>query len=131
VFSPWGRESILLSIYFALLFCGGHALHEVIDFEADKRTGIQTSAVAFGKRNLFLVSNYIFAFGALYITVLSFYGMLPLHWLVPYMLAFLSQLWFLIKLTPDWSKEDLFVYRRKYMTAYLLATVAVTFIIYF
>jgi 4-hydroxybenzoate polyprenyltransferase len=130
VFAPWSHESIVLSIYFAVLFCGGHALHEVIDFDADKRAGINTSAVAFGKRNLFLASNYIFVFGTLYLTFLYFYNVIQVYWLIPYVLAFFLQLLFLLKLPSNWNKEDLFDYRRKYMTAYLLATLAVTFIIY-
>jgi len=49
---------------------------------------------------------------------------------VPYFIAFIIQQWFYFKLPAEKGSNELFVYRRKYMTAYLLATVAVMLIMY-
>jgi 4-hydroxybenzoate polyprenyltransferase len=130
VFSGWNSESIFLSIYFALLFCGGHALHEVIDFEADKNAGVKTSAVFFGRRHLFYVSNLIFGVSILYIITFMVMNVLPFHWVMPYYFAFAFQLWFFLGIPKEWDKNDLFNYRRKYMTAYGIATVAVMLMMY-
>lgn len=41
-------ESVMISIFFAVAFSSGHLLHEIIDYDADKKSGLQTSAVKFG-----------------------------------------------------------------------------------
>jgi 4-hydroxybenzoate polyprenyltransferase len=41
-------HSIAVAVYFALLLCMGHANHEIIDYEADKQSGIKTTAVRIG-----------------------------------------------------------------------------------
>ncbi|HPS31414.1 MAG TPA: UbiA family prenyltransferase, partial [bacterium] len=64
-------NSILISFYFALLFSGGHLNHELIDYDADKKMGINTGAVYFGKRNWEIVSSVLFSISTLYILVIS------------------------------------------------------------
>lgn len=128
VFSDWSTGSILLSIYFALLFSAGHAIHEVIDYKADKEVEVRTSAVAFGKEAMFRVSDYIFTGSIVYLMGLGWLQILPLILTIPYMLAFIYQHWFLSK--PFLDDNSVFVFRRKYMIAYSLATAAVIVLIY-
>lgn len=58
-FSEPGPDSIAVSLYFALILCAGHINHELIDFEADSRAGVMTTAVKIGEksalRNLMIV----------------------------------------------------------------------------
>ncbi|HEY8938015.1 MAG TPA: UbiA family prenyltransferase [Cyclobacteriaceae bacterium] len=132
VFSDWSNTSILISIYFALLFMAGHALHEVIDFDADaSTTTVNTSAVFFGRKKVWLASNYIFGLAAIYLASLAYFSVLPWQLTLPYVIAFSIQQWFLFTVPSNWTTNDLFDYRRKYMTAYLLATGAVMLIFYF
>jgi 4-hydroxybenzoate polyprenyltransferase len=131
VFSDCSNTSILISIYFGLLFTGGHALHEVIDFEADTTANVNTSAVFFGRKKIWFASNYIFGLAAVYISSLAYFSVLSWSVVLPYLFAFGIQQWFLFAIPSTWITKDLFEYRRKYMTAYLLATGAVMLILYF
>jgi len=130
VFSDWSLHSLLLSIYFSLLFTGGHALHEVIDYEPDKQAGLRTSAVFFGRKNLLGVSNYVFVTATVYLIALTAFGIVDWILIIPYCLAFALQLWFMSRVNSAQDNAQLFEYRRKYMTAYLFATVAVMIILY-
>jgi 4-hydroxybenzoate polyprenyltransferase len=130
VFADWSAQSLLLSIYFAFLFAAGHALHEVIDHDADLKAHVNTSAVYFGNGKLLNIANVLFAISAFYLFALVL--LRSTEWMisVPYFIAFIIQQWFYFKLPAEKGSNELFVYRRKYMTAYLLATVAVMLIMY-
>ncbi len=133
VFSTWSMQSILLAVFFSLLFMAGHALHEVIDHDADKQAGIMTSAVFFGKQKIFILTNLLFAAATLYLFVLAYLEILTLYQIIPYMAAYVIHLIFLVQLPVRWrtDNEQLFEFRRKYMIAYLTATIAVFFILNF
>jgi 4-hydroxybenzoate polyprenyltransferase len=130
VFLDCNSYSLLLSIYFALLFSAGHALHEVIDHDADQRAKTQTSAVYFGKQKLLLTANALFIMSAIYFISLAFLHIVSWRITLPYVTAFIIQQWLYARLQGGKNNEQLFSYRREYMTAYLLATVAVILVIY-
>jgi len=71
VIKPTDSYSLLVSIYFALLFSAGHINHELIDYEADKEAGIQTGAVYFGKKVWTVISFILFAGATVYLTWIS------------------------------------------------------------
>jgi 4-hydroxybenzoate polyprenyltransferase len=130
VFSEWSLHAFLISIYFSFLFAAGHALHEVIDFDADRVANIRTSAVVFGKRNVWMVTHVLFAVAFGYLITLMIAGIISWRIALPYVLAFALQSWFYMKLPSMPGGEELFDYRRKYMIAWLLATVAVAISMY-
>lgn len=70
-------RGIAISLFFGLVFAGGHLNHEVRDYEGDLLNGIRTSAVVFGRERAFLAS--VATFTAAYATVvaLAALGMLP------------------------------------------------------
>jgi 4-hydroxybenzoate polyprenyltransferase len=49
-----------IAIFFGLVFAGGHLNQEVRDYDADRRNGIRTNAVVFGRRCTFLSSLLVF-----------------------------------------------------------------------
>lgn len=71
VLAPLDKGSALVSVYFALLFSAGHINHELIDHDADEKSGIKTGAVCFGVSAWEKVSFALFALAALYISALS------------------------------------------------------------
>lgn len=71
VFAPLSLVSFLWSVFFAILFAGGHWVHEVIDFEADRSAGIKTAAVKFGPRKIFQASGIVFLFNTVYLCFLT------------------------------------------------------------
>ena len=76
--------AVFASIYFALLFAAGHLNHELIDYDSDKKTGIKTGAVTFGRRNWEILSLAVTCFSTLYLGVLLLTGA------VPYVAAFFA-----------------------------------------
>ncbi len=68
-FSPITVESLLISCFFALLFCAGHLHHEIIDYEVDAQNEIKSSTVLWGVRKvkyfsfgLFLIAYILLSF---------------------------------------------------------------------
>jgi 4-hydroxybenzoate polyprenyltransferase len=128
VFDELSIESILIAGYFSLLFTAGHALHEVIDHDADKKAGLKTSAVFFGRSFLNGVSTALFVIAALYLLGIHLLGAISWTIVVPYEVAFIIQL-FLISRLPNSENETLFDYRRNYMLLYATATLVVAILI--
>jgi 4-hydroxybenzoate polyprenyltransferase len=60
LFHPLDPRGLLISLFFGLVFAGGHLNQEVRDYEGDLLNGIRTSAVVFGRRRTFLASLCIF-----------------------------------------------------------------------
>ena len=71
VLAPVDKGSAAASVYFALLFSAGHINHELIDHDADEKSGIKTGAVRFGVSAWEKVSFLLFLTAALYISALS------------------------------------------------------------
>lgn len=59
-FHPVDLSGIELSLFFGLVFAGGHLNQEVRDYEGDSFNKIRTNAVVFGCRPTFLASMAIF-----------------------------------------------------------------------
>jgi len=60
LFRPLEASGLVISLFFGLVFAGGHLNQEVRDYEGDLLNGIRTSAVVFGCRRTFLASLFIF-----------------------------------------------------------------------
>lgn len=71
VIAPLDKGSAAASVYFALLFSAGHINHELIDHDADEKSGIKTGAVCFGVSAWEKVSFALFTLAALYISLIS------------------------------------------------------------
>ena len=71
VIKPIDGTGIAISVYFAILFSAGHINHELIDREADEKTGIMTGAVCFGAKNWEILSFCLFSAAAVYIFAVS------------------------------------------------------------
>jgi 4-hydroxybenzoate polyprenyltransferase len=130
VFSEWSQYSFAVAIYFSFLFAAGHALHEVIDFDADHYANIRTSAVVFGRRKLWIATHVLFTIAFAYLILITIAGVISWKVATPYALAFALQCWLFIRLPSVPGGEELFGYRRKYMIAWLFATVAVAVSMY-
>lgn len=69
LYTPINRKGILLAVFFALIFTAGHAIQEVQDWEADRRSRIRTTAVHFGRGPVFFaaVSGFVTALIVLFL----------------------------------------------------------------
>lgn len=70
-------SGIVISLFFGLVFAGGHLNHEVRDYEGDLLNGIRTSAVVFGCQRTFLTSLCTFTAAYAIVTSLAALGILP------------------------------------------------------
>jgi 4-hydroxybenzoate polyprenyltransferase len=68
---------LAISLFFGLVFAGGHLNHEVRDYEGDLLNGIRTSAVVFGCRPTFLASLGTFTAAYAITAGLAALGVLP------------------------------------------------------
>ena len=70
-------SGLVTSLFFGLVFAGGHLNQEVRDYEGDLLNGIRTSAVAFGCQRIFLASMGTFTAAYAIIVGLAALGILP------------------------------------------------------
>ena len=70
-------SGLVISLFFGLVFAGGHLNQEVRDYEGDLLNGIRTSAVVFGCRRTFLASLCTFTAAYAILTGLAALGILP------------------------------------------------------
>jgi len=77
LFRPLDARGLLISLFFGLVFAGGHLNQEVRDYEGDRINGICTSAVVFGRRGTFLASLFTFTTAYAILASLAAVGILP------------------------------------------------------
>jgi len=70
-------SGLVISLFFGLVFAGGHLNQEVRDYEGDLLNGIRTSAVVFGCRRTFIASLCVFTAAYALLAVLAALGMMP------------------------------------------------------
>jgi 4-hydroxybenzoate polyprenyltransferase len=70
-------RGLVVSLFFGLVFAGGHLNQEVRDYEGDLLNGIRTSAVVFGRRPTFLASLCTFTAAYAILAGLAALGILP------------------------------------------------------
>jgi 4-hydroxybenzoate polyprenyltransferase len=70
-------SGLAISLFFGLVFAGGHLNQEVRDYEGDLRNGIRTSAVVFGCRRTFIASLCVFTAAYVLLAVLAELGIMP------------------------------------------------------
>jgi len=92
VFLPLSYNSLYFSVYFALLFAGGHLHHEIIDYKADNDAGIKTTAVSFGVRNSFLLYYITFISSGVYLIFIQQIGIITIYESIPFLVALVLQL---------------------------------------
>jgi 4-hydroxybenzoate polyprenyltransferase len=81
LFSEIDPRGIAISLYFAVVFMAGHLCQEVRDYDQDKLNCANTSAVRFGKRQIFLIAFILFILSFGYFLWLVKLGFFPLDWI--------------------------------------------------
>lgn len=118
VFSGIDRRGILVGAYFGVVFAAGHLTQEVGDYDADRRNGIRTNAVAFGKRRTFEAAFALFTAAYAIVFVLGYADVVPraLMGLAAFYPA--QALWFGRALRRDLTFDRVSVYRNQYRTLF-------------
>lgn len=120
------KTSVLISVYFSLLFSAGHFYHEVIDYAADHSSGKVTGAVSFGMRLILRLSDIFFTLAILYWFVLWQLGFIHTYQFSPFAVAYgLQVLTYVAMFRGRFTGSRTFSYQTAYRVYYLLAGVAV------
>jgi 4-hydroxybenzoate polyprenyltransferase len=77
VFSELSRESLLLALFFGLVLSAGDLINQVEDFEKELALGLRTSAVVFGKRQIYRLAVWVFWLSALGLLGIALTGLAP------------------------------------------------------
>lgn len=75
--TPPTPDSIVIGLFFGLIFAGGHLNQEIRDSVGDRLNHIRTSAVVFGCERAFGASLCLFTAAYILVTCLAVYGMMP------------------------------------------------------
>lgn len=70
-------NGLAIALFFGLVFAGGHLNQEVRDHDADRRSGIRTTAVAFGPRRALVSSLVVFSAAYVELAVLAALDVVP------------------------------------------------------
>ncbi len=74
---PLDTNGLVISLFFGLVFAGGHLNQEVRDYDGDFLNKIRTTAVVFGRQRTFLVSLGTFTAAYAIVAGLAALGVLP------------------------------------------------------
>ncbi len=124
VFHALDASGLVISLFFGLVFAGGHLNHEVRDYEGDLFNGIRTSAVVFGCRRTFLASLCTFTAAYAIPTGLAALGILPRLLLLSPLLWMLHVAWFLRALQRGLGFETASWMQRRYRLLFALIGLA-------
>jgi len=127
VFSDPNQQSVLISVFFALIFAAGHLNHEVIDYEADKSVKLKTTAAAFGIRRTSIMSLSVFLFAQIYLVFLYTSNFIGLYVAMPFWISFFIQLFVFGKHYKEFSynTQKRMAYRNFYRIIYVAACLAI------
>lgn len=117
-------ELLMISIFYAMVFATGHIWHELIDWDADREAGNQTTAIVIGKYNSTWLAQLLFLLSTIYWFSLSYFEEMPIDWVIPYLIAFVIQrIYFRMKnIRKDQDVDLILNYRKVYMLTYFIAT---------
>ncbi|HIA36977.1 MAG TPA: hypothetical protein EYN89_09700 [Flavobacteriales bacterium] len=126
VFLPISWHSIFVSIYFSVLYAAGHLHHEVIDYEADKKSLINTGAIFWGIKKVEFLSFTLFSIAVVYWLGLYLRSIIGEIEFFPFLGAFALHLIIFIKVQASFttnSKKRIY-YRSIYRWLYFIAGMA-------
>lgn len=81
--------SIMLgAVPLMLIHCGGHIIQAVGDYEADRKTGVHTFVVRYGRRKGVIVAGFMFLIASFSPFVYSVFGLFPYRHLLLFFIIF-------------------------------------------
>ena len=131
LFGSLDQRGVLIAIFFALTFTAGHLNHEVGDFDADQRNGLNTNAVAFGKRRVFLAGLTVFTFAYVWLLILARSGLVPRPLaLLPILLYPFHVFWSVRALREGLNSDSLSRLQIRYRLLYAIIGLGMLFVLF-
>jgi 4-hydroxybenzoate polyprenyltransferase len=88
IFSSDFSRGLLIGIFFGVLGLAGINYHEVGDHDSDKKTGIKTNAVRFGKRKIFIVGFIFYTVSCGYFVLLTVLKIVPVNLYLVFIISY-------------------------------------------
>jgi 4-hydroxybenzoate polyprenyltransferase len=117
-------RALVSSLFFGLVFAGGHLNQEVRDYEGDLLNGICTNAVVFGRERTFLASLCTFTAAYALLAGLAALGILPRLLIWSPLVWLLHAAWFLRALQRGLESETALWMQRRYRLLFALIGLA-------
>jgi len=121
LFGPLDQRGVLIAVFFALTFTAGHLNHEVTDFDVDRQNRLNTNAVAFGKRRVFLAGLTVFTLAYVWMLILAGSELVPRPLaLLPILLYPLHVFWSVRALREGLNSDSLSRFQIRYRLLYAI-----------
>jgi 4-hydroxybenzoate polyprenyltransferase len=121
VYEAIDGRGLAIALFFALTFAAGHLNQEVRDHAGDRRSGLRTSAVAFGPARAFAASLLLFTLAYADLVLLAYAGIVPRILAVPPLVLYPFQLvWSVRTLRAGLDFESVVRFQRRYRLLYAL-----------
>lgn len=129
-FSPMDMSSLLISIYFALLFSAAHIHHEIIDYEVDAENEIKSSTVFWGIKHMKHLSLSMLLVAQAFWTVVAFSKQVNIGYYIIFATGFLFQCVFYIYYNGQFENnpEARLKYRSLYRIIFFICGIIFTLI---
>lgn len=121
---PLDARALVSSLFFGLVFTGGHLNQEVRDYEGDLLNGICTNAVVFGRERTFLASLGMFTAAYALLAGLAALGILPGLLLWSPLVWLVHAAWFVRALQRGLEFETALWMQRRYRLLFALIGLA-------
>lgn len=118
-------DQLWISMYFALIFASGHIWHELIDWDADKKAGVRTTAIFLGKYKSIWLAEFFFVLATLLWFFLGIYDVMPVEMIAPFVLAYILQklVFYALGIQKNQSTGQILQFRKCYLVIFFIATV--------
>jgi len=131
LFRPLDQRGVLIAVFFALTFTAGHLNHEVTDFDVDRQNRLNTNAVAFGKRRVFLAGLTVFTLAYVWMLILARNEFVPRPLaLLPIVLYPFHVFWSVRALREGLSSDSLSRFQIRYRLLYAIIGLGVLFALF-
>lgn len=131
LFTGLDQRGVLIAVFFALTFMAGHLNHEVRDFEADRESHLNTNAVAFGKRRVFIAGLTGFIIAYFWLLILAGSELIPRSLaLLPFFLGPLHVFWSIQTLRKGLNSNELNRFQARYRLLYAIIALAMLSILF-
>ncbi|MGC9330817.1 MAG: UbiA family prenyltransferase [Bacteroidales bacterium] len=122
IFSELKIETVLIALFFSIAFSAGHILHEIIDYNSDKRSGFKTSPIVFGIKPTTRVLATILFVNIMLLTCLGFCDLIPFTAFIAFLPASVTHLLLILIIVYfNRTETKAIIIRYVYRVAYLLS----------
>jgi len=123
IFSAFTLETILIALFFSIAFSSGHIMHEIIDYDADKKSGANTNPIKFGYKNSYISIVLLVIFNSFFWASLFAFTVIDFNPFITFFFPSILHLLILISFIKRY-KSNIFVIRFLYRIVYFVGGIS-------